>query len=89
MSISIYDDIERIFFDGERALMSMRPSQDLIVAIGELKDALQQSHHPSSMVENIVDVWENNADYLFEQERENFGYHLVDRMLDVLHDAGF
>jgi hypothetical protein len=84
-----YNDITRIFFDGEYTLMNMRPSQDLVIAIGELKDVLQQSHHPKQMGEYIVDVWENNADYLYEQERENFAYHLIDPMLDVLHAAGF
>lgn len=85
MALSIYDDIERIFFDGERALMGMNPSQDLMIAIGELKDALQQSHSLRAMADNVVDVWESNMDYMYEQERENFAYHLIDPMLDVLN----
>jgi len=89
MSISIYDDIEKIWSEGTRALNRMSPSRDLDIGMGELKDALQQSHHPSEMADNIIDVWENNYDSLFEQERENFGYHLIDPMLDLLRDAGF
>ncbi len=89
MSISIYDDIEQIWSEGTRALDRMSPSRELDIAIGELKDALQQSHHPADMADNIVDVWENNHDALYEQERENFGYNLIDPMLDLLRDAGF
>lgn len=87
--LSIYDEIESIWMQGESALRRGRVSSELEIAIGELKDALQQSHDPRTMGQNIVDVWEYNMDDLYEQERENYAYHLIDPMLDALERAGY
>lgn len=86
--LSPYDEIEKIWDEGKRTLERFNPSPELLEAIDALTDALQQGHNLKTMGRNVVDVWETYGDTMFEQERENFGYHLIDPILDVIN-AGY
>lgn len=88
MALSPYDEIENIWFRGKEKLMTFNPSPELLDAIDALEDALRQGHTLSIMGDNVVAVWETYGDTMYEQERENFGYHLLDPILDVIN-AGY
>jgi len=84
--MSIYstsDSLDSVFEKGKDKLLSMRPSQELEEAIDDIERALNQDRF-SWIADSIVSAWEYNYDRLYEQERENFGYHLVDPLLDLL-----
>ncbi len=85
--LSPYDEIEKIYVDGTKALERFNPSPELLDAIDALTDALRQGHNLQTMGRNVVDVWETYGDTMYEQERENFGYHLIDPILDVINEG--
>lgn len=87
MALSPYDEIENIWFLGKEKLMDMNPSPELLEAIDALTDALERGHNLNTMGRNVVEVWDTYGDTMFEQERENFGYHLVDPILDVINSG--
>lgn len=87
MALSPYDEIENIWFFGKEKLMNMNPSPELLEAIDALTDALRQGHSLKTMGRDVVEVWDAYADTLYEQERENFGFHLVDPILYVINEG--
>lgn len=84
--MSIYstsDALDRTFEKGAAQLMRMNPSPELLDAIDSIESNLRQDRY-SWIADSIVATWDYYHDQLYEQERENFGYHLVDPLLDLL-----
>ena len=80
---STSDALDQVFEKGAAQLMRMNPSPELENAILSIESALDQDRY-SWIADSIVSTWEEYYDQLYEQERENFGYHLVDPLLDIL-----
>jgi hypothetical protein len=72
-----------VFLKGYDKLLDMNPSPELVDACEAIRRALNQDYF-SWIADSIVSTWDYYYDQLYEQERENFGYHLVDPLLDIL-----
>ena len=81
---STASSLEDIFERGVDKLMTFRPSAELLDAIEDVRYALDQDRY-SDIADSVVTAWEYNGPMMYEQERENFAYHLIDPLLDVLN----
>lgn len=76
--------LDAIFDKGAKALMRMNPSPELLEAIDGIWYALRQDSF-SDIADSVVTAWQYYGDTMYEQERENWAYHLVDPILDAIN----
>ena len=78
--------IEGIWERGVDALMRMNPSPECLRAIEAIQDAIRYDRF-SDIADAVVTAWEYYGDMMYEQERENWAYHLVDPILDAINGS--
>jgi hypothetical protein len=76
--------LEAIVERGVDALMRMNPSPECLRAIEAIEDAIRYDRF-SEIADAVVTAWEYYGDMMYEQERENWAYHLVDPILDAIN----
>jgi hypothetical protein len=76
--------LDAIVERGVDALMRMNPSPECLRAIEAIEDAIRYDSF-SDIADAVVTAWEYYGDMMYEQERENWAYHLVDPILDAIN----
>jgi hypothetical protein len=77
-------NLDAIVERGVDALMRMNPSPECLRAIEAIEDAIRYDSF-SDIADAVVTAWEYYGDMMYEQERENWAYHLVDPILDAIN----
>lgn len=76
--------LDRIVQQGVNWFERKGASPECEAAIDEVVQAVEYAQSYSELADTLVTIWQYYHDQLFEQERENLGYHLIDPLLDVL-----
>lgn len=81
---STSNELDKIVERGVSWFERKGASPECEAAIDEVAQAVEYAQSYSELADQLVTIWQYYHDQLFEQERENFGYHLIDPLLDVL-----
>lgn len=82
---STSNELDRIVAKGVDWFDRMGASPECEKAIDEVLQAVHYAQSYSELADTLVTIWQYYHDQLWEQERENFGFHLIDPLLDVLN----